>query len=291
MNNNFRPISLSEGVLLEHSSKRNFSKSNISDFYVKFEDDENVNSQSINQTVKLDLTINNSQNSTIKIKSNHNSTNDLTKQTIINNMNVSVNYNTENTIKNKINTNLKKLIPSEKSLIYMLKKLFMFMFHLTLISIFEIFFFFALVSVYENKAILGLIMDFFKRVPAMCSSLTVEQKINFTIGFDTFANRTKIIDDSIIAKISRNKFNNKLYFNAWMYFLIIVAIDIVLLGIKFYYKIKINFKKILIENLFMILILALYEYMFFKSIILIYQNISQPELISNIVSKFNMCFN
>ena len=83
--------------------------------------------------------------------------------------------------------------------------------------------------------------------------------------------------------------NDNLFVNAWMYFLIIIGIDIVLLLIKFYYKIKINFKKIILENITMILILGIYEYIFFKSIILLYQNISKNELIKLIVGQFDTC--
>ena len=39
----------------------------------------------------------------------------------------------------------------------------------------------------------------------------------------------------------------------------------------------------------MILILAIYEYIFFKSIVLLYKNISQNELIKIIVDEFNSC--
>ena len=39
----------------------------------------------------------------------------------------------------------------------------------------------------------------------------------------------------------------------------------------------------------MILILAIYEYMFFKSIIFLYQNISQNELVNLIVKEFDTC--
>jgi hypothetical protein len=294
MNSNFRPMSLSEGVLIDTLTKRKNSKLNLPDFYVKLDDEEN-NNPNTNNNIGLDLTIQNKINitntqtntiQTIKIKSNPNSKTDLTQETIINNLNVNISYNEENII---IST-IKKIIPSEKTLVYMLKKLFMFMFHLTLISIFEIFFFFMIVSVFENKAIVNLVMDFFKKVPSMCENLTIPEKINFTMLFDSLANKTKIINSATISKLERQSFNNKLYFNAWMYFLIIVAIDIALLGVKFYYKIKINFKKILIENMVMILILGLYEYMFFKSIILIYQNISQQELVANIVGEFTMCF-
>jgi hypothetical protein len=178
----------------------------------------------------------------------------------------------------------------KKKMSYILKKIFMFMFHLSLISIFEIVFFFSIVSVYENEAIIGIIVNFFSGVPNMCNSFSVDQKEYFTSMFNSMINSTQIINDADSSYTNRKIFNNKLFTNAWMYFLIIAGIDIFLLLIKIYYKIKIKFKKIIMENIMMISILAIYEYLFFKSIILLYQNISQNELLQLIITNFDTCF-
>lgn len=303
MNNIFRPISLSEGFINEKKDTllRKFSKNNLNDIYIKLEEDcEKVID---NHETKYSLNDNLSENAKKYIKplyidninisvDNHSCEHNY--QQLIN-KNDSVNENKIKNIEKKNVINVwtyylyKKLTPSKNMLIYFLKKLFMFMFHLSLISIFEIIFFFTIVSVYENEAIVSIIINFFSGVPNMCNNMSLSQKEYFTNVFDSIINVTQITDDANISYINRKNFNNKLFVNAWMYFLVIISIDIFLILIKIYYKIKINFKKIILENIVMILILAIYEYMFFKSIIFLYQNISQNELLNLIVKEFDTC--
>ena len=298
MNNIFRPISLSEGFINEKRDTllRKFSKNNLNDIYIKLEEDcEKVID---NHETKYSLNDNLSENTQKYMKplyidniniSVDNHSREHNYQQLIN-KNDSVNeHKTKNVINIWTNFLYKKLTPSKNMLIYFLKKLFMFMFHLSLISIFEIIFFFTIVSVYENKAIVGIIVNFFSGVPNMCNNMSLNQKEYFTNVFDSVINVTQITNDANISRINRKIFNNKLFVNAWMYFLIIIGIDILLILIKIYYKIKINFKKIILENIVMILILAIYEYMFFKTIIFLYENISQDELVSLIVKEFDTC--
>lgn len=171
----------------------------------------------------------------------------------------------------------------------LLKKLIMFMTHLSLISIFEIFFFFSIVSIYENKAIIEIIAVFFSKITKKCDELNIIQKEEITYIFNALVNTTLINHNAYISKKHRLEFDNNLYKNAWLYFIIIFSIDLVLLIIKFFCKIKINLYKILIENLMMIIILGIYEYMFFKIIILPYQNISHNELLKIIINHFDSC--
>jgi hypothetical protein len=193
-------------------------------------------------------------------------------------------------VKNKNNYNfIQKIIPTKNMLIYLFKKIFTFTVHLSLICLFETFFFFSIVSVYENNAIIKIISKFFNKIPNICKNFTTNQKIDFTNFFNSFINITQIDNKANLSSHIRKKFNNTLLLNAWMYFLSIIIFIFILLLIKIYYKIKINFKKIIFENLIMILILAIYEYAFFKSIILLYQNISEGELIKIIINQFHFC--
>lgn len=310
MNNIFRPISLSEGVINEKKDilLRKFSKNDLTDIYIKIdEDDENISlnirtpKSPENKFLLRDTNI----MSPMYIDNENVVINSLNKYQKLNNdyinddenINLISEISTENILNDyryrscykKLVFYLRKLIPSKSIMIYLLKKLFMFMFHLTLISIFEIIFFFSIVSIYENKAIIGVIINFFKKTPTMCNNMNYYQKEYFTNIFNSIINTTKVNENSIISSVSRNLYNNKLFVDSWMYFLIIIGIDIILLLVKIYYKIKINLKKIILENIVMILILGIYEYMFFKTIILLYQNISQDELIKLIVEEFNNC--
>lgn len=314
MNNNFRPLSLSEGFIYEKNDilLRKFSKNDLTDIYIKIDEVEEYNSPN----TKI-----NSPNSFFNLNSPIYKTNffledDIQRNPLNKNSNgymeplfiendniiasspnkyLILDDNEEELLKIKnewlikFKKKLIKYIPSKRVMIYCLKKLFMFMIHLLLISIFEIIFFFSIVSIYENEAIVSVIISFFNEVPYACNEMNEMEKLNFTNIFNLMLNTTDIDNNANMAVIKRKAYNHNLFINAWMYFLIIVGINIVLFIIKYFYKIKINFKKIILENIVMILILGIYEYLFFKSIILLYQNISQSELIKIIVGQFNTC--
>jgi hypothetical protein len=194
----------------------------------------------------------------------------------INNNNILVN-NTKNKRKN------------ETIKYYIFKRLIMFMIHLGLISIFEIFFFFFIISDYENTALINLINTYTQNIPTMCNYFNTTERIFFTYVFDNLINKTQIINSASSSYNDRKIENNNLLFLSIYYFLGIFIINSILLVIKFYYKIKLNFKRILLDNLFMIIILGLYEYLFFKTVILQYRSISSDELKLNIVNEFNSC--
>jgi hypothetical protein len=303
MNNIFRPISLSEGVIHEKKDilLRKFSKNDLTDIYIKIDEDDERFSSSIRTPNSPDthslvyhspslikpLYIDNNNTLVIDSPNNYQELDvDNENNNLINIINKS---QKKYSLYEKIIYYLKKLIPSKNIMIYVLKKLFMFMFHLTLISIFEIIFFFFIVSFFENKGIIGIINNFFNQVPGICNNMNFYQKEYFTNVFNSIVNATVVNENSIIASTSRIIFNNKLFINAWIYFLIIIGIDFLLLIIKICYKIKINFKKIILENIAMIVILGIYEYLFFKSIILLYKNISQDELMKLIMEEFTNC--
>ncbi len=313
MNNNFRPISLSEGIIFEKDNTllRKFSKNDLTDIYIKIGEDDEISSpyKKINSPTRVTPT----RFSPRRFHNNYYEKENLLENNLIENKEI-VEYvkplfidNSKSPIKysvlideeviEKIDENkshnckkkIRKLIPNKNILVYLQKKLFMFMIHLTLISIFEIIFFFSIVSTYENKAITSVIVGFLSSVPRYCNELNYQEKFNFSNIFNSLVNTTQININSDYSAVKRKSFNNELFINAWMYFLVIIGIDIFLLIVKYIYKIKINFRKIILDNFGMIIILAIYEYMFFKSIILLYENISQNELIKLMVNQFNTC--
>lgn len=308
MNNNFRPISLSEGIIFEKDNTllRKFSKNDLTDIYIKIDEDDEISSpykKIYSPTRGTPTGFHNNYYEKENLLENNllenKETIECVKPFYIDNSKSPIKYSvlideevTEKIDENKSQNCIKrinKFIPNKNILVYLQKKLFMFMTHLTLISIFEIIFFFSIVSTYENKAITSVIVGFLNSVPTYCNELNYQEKLNFSNIFNSLVNISQIDINSNHSAVKRKSFNDKLFVNAWMYFLVIVAIDIFLFIVKYIYKIKINFKKIMLDNFGMILILAIYEYMFFKSIILLYENISQNELIKLMVNQFNTC--
>ena len=215
---------------------------------------------------------------------------------ISNNINITIDMNDKKTNTNICYTckNICKNICdyisiSKKTKTVMIEKLMIYITHLTLISLFEIVFYFKIVSIYENVAIIDIINNFFVRVPEYCSSLNPVEKHYFIDEFNKIINTSTLFENSIISKNDRITFNNKLFFIAWMYFIAIFIINIFLFIINVYYTLNISLKKILLDNILMISILAIYEYIFFRTIILLYKNISMDELENNIVNNFYSC--
>ena len=100
-------------------------------------------------------------------------------------------------------------------------------------------------------------------------------------------NTTTINQNAINSYNSRNATNHILFINAIIYFVAILSVNILLFIInKVYYKRRINYKDILLDNLVMITILGIYEYIFFSYIIFKYITISPDEIIKNEVNNF-----
>jgi hypothetical protein len=192
---------------------------------------------------------------------------------------------------NNINTPLIEPLSNNKKKIinYIFKRLIMFMIHVSLIALFEILFFFYIVSVYEDKALINLISEYTRSVPNICNNMSYQQKEYITMFFNKYINKTNIIINANISYILRTIYNNKLYISSWMYFVGIFIINLFFLGINYFMKLNINLFKILLDNIFMIIILGIYEYIFFYTIILKYENISYNELTLTMVNSFDLC--
>jgi hypothetical protein len=177
--------------------------------------------------------------------------------------------------------------PNNKYFKYVFGRLLMFIIHIALIAIFEIIFFFEIVSSYENDGFYSLINDFMKPVIREYNLLNYTEKIIFNEIFHSMINETSVALQSIKSKDKREYLNEKLKLKAWIYSIIIVLFSLLLIAINFYKKYKVKLKKIMSDNILMILFLGLYEYLFFKTIILKYIFVDSDELLYFIVQKLN----
>jgi len=65
----------------------------------------------------------------------------------------------------------------------------------------------------------------------------------------------------------------------------VILLFLLLLSMNIYFKEKIKFTMILLDNLIMICILGIYEFLFFKNIVFKYMLMSTNELIKNMVDN------
>jgi hypothetical protein len=164
-------------------------------------------------------------------------------------------------------------------------KIIGFLFHLVLIASFELIFFNFYIIQYENNALISVTDQLISPIISSCSLISNSSKLVVDDFLQLFINQTIINKNALDGLNQRNVINHLLFIKSIYYYIGVIAIFIgtLLLNIKF--KININFKIIVIDNIIMILILGVYEYMFFKNIIFPYQMISSNELIQNIVNN------
>jgi hypothetical protein len=155
--------------------------------------------------------------------------------------------------------------------------------HLTLISIFETLFYFLYVSSLEDNGIQKTVNTFINGAALSCSNLTpVESQIvNDFLG--QYINATLVIDAGNQQELIRASYNKSISNRAWAYVGGLSGLFVVAVGYILLRKIKIYWKQVVLENITMVLLLALYELMFFDTIIYPYEPVSTAEIERNAV--------
>ena len=168
----------------------------------------------------------------------------------------------------------------EKQIVEIFIKLLL---HITMISIFETLFYFLYVSSLEDNGIVQTLNTFINGVVTQCRNLTPIQ-IDIVDNFlEPYINATQIIQQGGEEEITRNIYNKGISIRAWIYvgclfgLLVITTIYIKLR------RIEIKWRSIILENMAMVVMLALYELMFFNTIIYLYHPISADEIAKNAV--------
>jgi hypothetical protein len=168
-----------------------------------------------------------------------------------------------------------------------INKLILFFIHLFLITMFELVFFFNYVTKFEDTALVSVFSSITNKVTDTCSRFDNTTKIIIDDIFKMFINTTQTNQDAVNADNSRKILNNKLFMNAILYFIGVSVFNILLVSLnKIYCKRKINYKGIMVDNTIMIILLGMYEYIFFSNIVFKYITITPEELTLNIENNF-----
>jgi len=170
----------------------------------------------------------------------------------------------------------------EKQIISMLIKLLL---HITLISIFETLFYFLYVSSLENNGIENAINTFINGAIEDCYNMTVEQIEVIDNVLETYINASDVIQKGNTEELARHKYNKHILNIAWGYVSGLAGLFIILSVYTRVRKIKINWKNVVLENFAMVILLGLYELLFFNTIVHKYLPISTEELAQGAVEK------
>lgn len=155
--------------------------------------------------------------------------------------------------------------------------------HLTLISVFETLFYFLYVSSLEDNGIQKTVSTFINEAAISCSTLTPVEAQIVNDFLQQYINATLVIDAGNQQEVIRASYNKNISNRAWAYVGGLSGLFVVAAGYIRWRKIKIYWKQVVLENVAMVTLLALYELMFFDTIIYPYEPVSTAEIERNAV--------
>lgn len=162
--------------------------------------------------------------------------------------------------------------------------------HISLISVFETLFYFLYVSALENNGIIKTVGAFINGAADGCKNITPLEIQLVDDLLEPFLNASQIIVAGNQEEVARATYNKSISNQAWYYVAGLAGIFILAIGYVKKRKIAIAWRPIILENVAMVCLLALYELMFFDTIIYPYEPISTNEIGRNAVQKLqNAC--
>jgi hypothetical protein len=175
----------------------------------------------------------------------------------------------------------------EKQIVEVIIKL---LFHITLISIFETLFYFMYVSSLENDGIEKTVNTFINGAASKCQNMSdIEIEVIDDL-LEPYINASNIIGNGNLEESLRVVYNQSISNRAWAYVGGMIGFFIIATMYTKCRKIKISWKVVILENSAMVGLLALYELMFFNTIIYPYHPISTDEIGRNAIQKLqNQC--
>jgi len=156
-----------------------------------------------------------------------------------------------------------------------------------LISLFETIFFFTYVSTLEDKGILNTIQDYVNPLLNGCWNWTSADRVAAVDILNTILNSTTLSEEALAATQQRAEFNIILYHQSWIYVGGLAGSTTFLTAVLIWNQSPPNWKKLLTEQLSMVLLLGVYEWIFFHTIVLPYKAISAVEVNQYIVNELN----
>jgi hypothetical protein len=161
------------------------------------------------------------------------------------------------------------------------ESLLRFLFHITLISIFETVFFFHFVSKDEDAGILGTTNFYTNSILDRCAKFSLNETAvaNYLLG--PYVNASAIINAGIVAGSQRTALNASLNALSWTYVGILAGLMGAVTAVSVWRKYKIHWLYIVVENIVLVTMLGLYEFMFFETIIKKY-TVESPQEISGL---------
>lgn len=164
------------------------------------------------------------------------------------------------------------------SIIRICGKVFYYILHLMLISLFETMFYFNYVSVEEDAAITGQIMGLVEPIGKQCGMVPIEIREEI-IKVLEMINNTGYIEE----KGEREEYNNGLKERAMIIVYGLIGICMII-GIVLWWidKKRLSWKQMILDTIVMVGVLGMYEYGFFMNYVSKYKVIGTTEIEWNV---------
>lgn len=166
-----------------------------------------------------------------------------------------------------------------------------FLFHISLISLFESIFFYYFISKSEDKGITNTVNNLLNKVTATCP-WSSNQTMFWRDVFHLLVNTRSLQSSAVQAAQQRAAYNDRIFLQSWMYVVGISGCTGAAFILAFFWR-YLNWntlRHILLENLGLVAMLGCYEFLFFRTIIYQYDSISVLEIEEYIVNTLqNQC--
>ena len=160
-----------------------------------------------------------------------------------------------------------------------------FAFHITLISIFETVFFFQFISRSEDTGLQKTVEGYIEGILTSCNGWPSNTTLFVNEILSDLINTTTVQQAYQQAVLLRHSENNALQVQAWLYVIGLASVTAVAVSLGHQASLRLAWKRILLDNALMVTLLGIYEFLFFKTIIYNYQNLSLPELNQYVVNQ------
>jgi hypothetical protein len=161
--------------------------------------------------------------------------------------------------------------------------------HIFFISAFETIFYFLYVSKSEDTGILNTINTYYMPIINSCDTWSNTTRELLLEILTHEINRSAVDSKGIVALQNREDNNNILLHWSIAYSGICVGVFSLMTGVVYWKKIPIDWLKLFSEHMAFVILLGLYEYFFFRTIIYKYETISTDELNQYIVDGAFQC--
>lgn len=157
--------------------------------------------------------------------------------------------------------------------------------HLALIALFETVFFWHIVAPSEDSALINLIQSYTGGLVSTIQAASPANRTAFREFFDAVVSVPQIDAQGTQAAATRAAFNSALQRNSWLYTGGLSVATAALAAAAPFRRLPIKWSHIVSENVALIILLGLYEYMFFRTVVFKYRATSMEELDAMVVDQ------